>query len=38
MLKIGIIGAGSIVYVLLESIYFHVKKATVTSMADSFMI
>ena len=37
MLKIGIIGAGRIVKVHLESISYHVKNATVTAMADPFM-
>lgn len=37
MLKIGIIGAGRIGKVHLESIYYHVKNATVTAMADPFM-
>lgn len=37
MLKIGIIGAGRIGKVHLESISYHVKNATVTAMADPFM-
>lgn len=37
MLKIGIIGAGRIGKVHLESIFYHVKNATVTAMADPFM-
>lgn len=37
MLKIGIIGAGRIGKVHLESISYHVKNATVTAMADLFM-
>ena len=37
MLKIGIIGAGRIGKVHLESISYHVKNATVTAMADTFM-
>lgn len=37
MLKIGIIGAGRICKVHLESISYHVKNATVTAMADPFM-
>lgn len=37
MLKIGIIGAGCIGKVHLESISYHVKNATVTAMADPFM-
>ena len=37
MLKIGIIGAGRIGNVHLESISYHVKNATVTAMADPFM-
>lgn len=37
MLKIGIIGAGRIGKVHLESISYHVKNATVTTMADPFM-
>lgn len=36
MLKIGIIGAGRIGKVHLESISYHVKNATVTAMADPF--
>ncbi|EKC61944.1 protein containing Oxidoreductase, partial [human gut metagenome] len=36
-LKIGIIGAGRIGKVHLESISYHVKNATVTAMADPFM-
>ncbi len=35
--KIGIIGAGRIGKVHLESISYHVKNATVTAMADPFM-
>lgn len=37
MLKIGIIGAGRIGKVHLESISYYVKNATVTAMADPFM-
>ena len=37
MLKIGIIGAGRIGKVHLESISYHVRNATVTAMADPFM-
>lgn len=37
MLKIGIIGAGRIGKVHLESISYHVKNATATAMADPFM-
>ena len=37
MLHIGIIGAGRIGKVHLESISYHVKNATVTAMADPFM-
>ena len=37
MLNIGIIGAGRIGEVHLESISYHVKNATVTAMADPFM-
>lgn len=37
MLKIGIIGAGRIGKVHLESISYHVKNATVIAMADPFM-
>ena len=37
MLKIGIIGAGRIGKVHLESISYHVKNATVTAKADPFM-
>ena len=37
MLKIGIIGAGRIGKVHLESISYHVKNVTVTAMADPFM-
>lgn len=37
MLKIGIIGAGRIGKVHLESVSYHVKNATVTAMADPFM-
>ena len=37
MLKIGIIGAGRIGKVHLESISYHVKNASVTAMADPFM-
>lgn len=37
MLKIGIIDAGRIGKVHLESISYHVKNATVTAMADPFM-
>ena len=37
MLNIGIIGAGRIGKVHLESIYYNVKNATVTAMADPFM-
>ncbi len=37
MLNIGIIGAGRIGKVHLESISYHVKNATVTAMADPFM-
>lgn len=37
MLKIGIIGAGRIGKVHLDSISYHVKNATVTAMADPFM-
>ena len=37
MLKIGIIGAGRIGKVHLESISYHGKNATVTAMADPFM-
>lgn len=37
MLNIGIIGAGRIGKVHLESISYHVKNATVTAMADLFM-
>ena len=37
MLQIGIIGAGRIGKVHLESISYHVKNATVTAMADPFM-
>lgn len=37
MLKIGIIGAGRIGKVHLESITYHVKNATVVAMADPFM-
>lgn len=37
MLKIGIIGAGRIGKVHLESISYHVKNATVTAMADPFI-
>lgn len=37
MLKIGIIGAGRIGKVHLESISYHVKNTTVTAMADPFM-
>ncbi len=37
MLKIGIIGAGRIGKVHLESISYHVKNATVTAIADPFM-
>ena len=37
MLKIGIIGAGRIGKVHLESISYHVKNAPVTAMADPFM-
>ncbi len=37
MLKIGIIGAGRIGKVHLESISYHVKNAEVTAMADPFM-
>lgn len=37
MLKIGIIGAGRIGKVHLESISYHVKNATVTAMAEPFM-
>ena len=37
MLKIGIIGAGRIGKVHLESISYHVKNAMVTAMADPFM-
>lgn len=37
MLKIGIIGAGRIGKVHLESISYHVKNATVPAMADPFM-
>ena len=37
MLKIGIIGAGRIGKVHLESISYHVKNATVTAMADPCM-
>ena len=37
MLKIGIIGAGRIGKVHLESISYHVKNATGTAMADPFM-
>lgn len=37
MLKIGIIGAGRIGKVHLESISYHVKNATVAAMADPFM-
>lgn len=37
MLRIGIIGAGRIGKVHLESISYHVKNATVTAMADPFM-
>ena len=37
MLKIGIIGAGRIGKVHLESISYHVKNATVSAMADPFM-
>lgn len=37
MLKIGIIGAGRIGKVHLESISYHVKNATETAMADPFM-
>ena len=37
MLKIGIIGAGRIGKVHLESISYHVKNATVTARADPFM-
>ena len=37
MLNIGIIGAGRIGKVHLESISYHVKNATVTPMADPFM-
>ena len=37
MLKIGIIGAGRIGKVHLESISYHVKNATVKAMADPFM-
>ena len=37
MLKIGIIGAGRIGKVHLESICYHVKNATVVAMADPFM-
>ena len=37
MLKIGIIGAGRIGKVHIESFSYHVKNATVTAMADPFM-
>ena len=37
MLKIGIIGAGRIGKVHLESISYHVKNATVVAVADPFM-
>lgn len=37
MLNIGIIGAGRIGKVHLESISYHVKNATITAMADPFM-
>ncbi len=37
MLNIGIIGAGRIGKVHLESISYHIKNATVTAMADPFM-
>lgn len=37
MLKVGIIGAGRIGKVHLESISYHVKNATVVAMADPFM-
>lgn len=37
MLNIGIIGAGRIGKVHLESISYHVKNATVTAMSDPFM-
>lgn len=37
MLNIGIIGAGRIGKVHLDSISYHVKNATVTAMADPFM-
>lgn len=37
MLNIGIIGAGRIGKVHLESISYHLKNATVTAMADPFM-
>ncbi len=37
MLNIGIIGAGRIGKVHLESISYHVKNATVTAIADPFM-
>lgn len=37
MLNIGMIGAGRIGKVHLESISYHVKNATVTAMADPFM-
>ncbi len=37
MLNIGIIGAGRIGKVHLETISYHVKNATVTAMADPFM-
>lgn len=37
MLKIGIIGAGRIGKVHLESISYHIKNATVVAMADPFM-
>ena len=37
MLNIGIIGAGRIGKVHLESISYHVKNATVKAVADPFM-
>ena len=37
MLRIGIIGAGRIGKVHLESISYHVKNAVVTAVADPFM-
>ncbi|MEE1504547.1 MAG: Gfo/Idh/MocA family oxidoreductase, partial [Acutalibacteraceae bacterium] len=37
MLNIGIIGAGRIGKVHLESISYHVKNAVVTAIADPFM-